>query len=167
MCPQSVSWSPCCFSLHCTGVERIHTCTWTCDAHAHSFALRLPFFFHSERARLCHVEAACFHLLRCHRTSVDGSGDSTILNQKVRVSSVLGVPLRASRRRALDQTVYHCWPLRFVSSHFVCVCVLLPSIFFCLLLPMHGVCVCVYVWDVMFCTSNQALSPTVLSPVGE
>ena len=24
-----------------------------------------------EWARLCHVKAACFHLMRCHRTSVD------------------------------------------------------------------------------------------------
>ena len=34
-----------CLSLHRTGVERMHICTYLCHAHAYSFALRLSFPF--------------------------------------------------------------------------------------------------------------------------
>ena len=53
-----------CLSLHCTGVERMHICTYPCHAHACSFALRLSSVFVSlEWARLCHAKAACFHFI--------------------------------------------------------------------------------------------------------
>ena len=54
-----------CLPLHCTGVERMHICTYPCHAHAYSLALRLSSVFVSlEWARLCHAKAACdpFHL---------------------------------------------------------------------------------------------------------
>ena len=53
-----------CLSLHCTGVERTHICTYPCHAHACSFALRLSSVFVSlEWARLCHAKDACFHFI--------------------------------------------------------------------------------------------------------
>ena len=90
--------------------------------------IMLPFCFSLEWARLFHVKAACFHLMRCHRTSVDDPETRRFCIEKFTVRDMFTshVKLRgAEPSEDIEPTLEQVSAIHQVVTADVCLCGLL------------------------------------------
>ena len=123
-----------CLSLHCTGVERIHICTYPCHAHAYSFALRLssclsftrvgplvsckscmfPFHLDVSARLLTDLETRRFGILSFHTNNLASSSQELRPDTTGHTKSPESEMVRESKNSLIPLPRFQMWRLRWV-----------------------------------------------------